>query len=120
MYGYSQFALADYASGEYNTVKQTAWYAYGAVSGKIKRFADWGADVKFYPSGYRGGDLAINAYLTLSAKFRGHPDSRSYDSRHRIGKRTYSRITLCGSTPLRRRMRLVSRLRWRFPIGLWS
>ena len=73
LYGYSQFALADYVSGKYGKTKQTAWYAYGAVSGKIKRFADWGADAKFYPSGYRGGDLALNAYLTLSAKFRGHP-----------------------------------------------
>ncbi len=73
MYAYSQFALQDYAAGKYGVDKRTAWYAYGAVSGKIKKFADWGADVKFYPSGYRSGDLALNAHVALTAKFRGHP-----------------------------------------------
>lgn len=73
MYYYSQFNFDSYIGGGNNVDKETAWYAYGAVSGKIRRFADWGADMKFYPSGYRGGDLSLNAYLALTARFRGHP-----------------------------------------------
>ena len=73
MYAYSQFAFDDYQSGKQGKHKETAWYAYGAISGKVKKFADWGADLKYYPSGYRSGDLAINAHIALTAKFRGHP-----------------------------------------------
>ena len=73
MHYYSQFNLDSYIGGGNGVDKQTSWYAYGAVSGKIRRFADWGADAKFYPSGYRGGDLSLNAYLSLTARFRGHP-----------------------------------------------
>ena len=73
MYAYSQFAFDDYQSGKQGKHKKTAWYAYGAISGKVKKFADWGADLKYYPSGYRSGDFAINAHIALTAKFRGHP-----------------------------------------------
>ena len=73
MYAYSQFAFDDYQSGKQGKHKETAWYAYGAISGKVKKFADWGADLKYYPSGYRSGDFAINAHIALTAKFRGHP-----------------------------------------------
>lgn len=73
MYAYSQFALPDYIDGKYVKDKRTAWYAYGSISGKLKKFADWGADFRFYPSGYRSGDLSINAHVALTAKFRGHP-----------------------------------------------
>ena len=72
-YGYSQLQMNDYLSGKMGVDKKTAWYAYGAVSGKIKRYVDWGADVKFHPSGYRGGDFALNAHIALSADFRGNP-----------------------------------------------
>ena len=72
-YGYSQLAMDDYLMGKYGVDKKAAWYAYGAVSGKIKRYVDWGADVKFHPSGYRGGDFALNAHIALSADFRGNP-----------------------------------------------
>ena len=73
MYAYSQFDMNDYLSGKQGKVKKTAWYAYGAVSGKVKKVADWGADVKYYPSGYRGGDFALNAYIALTAKIRSNP-----------------------------------------------
>ncbi len=73
MYAYSQFAFDDYVSGSQGRVKKSAWYAYGAVSGKVKKFADWGADVKYYPSGYRSGDFALNAHIALTARLRGHP-----------------------------------------------
>ena len=70
---YSHFDWDSYFAGKQTVSRQTAWYAYGAVSGKIKRFVDWGADIKYYPSGYRGGDLSLDGYLTLTARFRGHP-----------------------------------------------
>ena len=73
MYAYSQFTFEDYLSGKQGKDKRTAWYAYGAISGKVKKAADWGADLKYYPSGYRSGDLAINAHIALTARFRGHP-----------------------------------------------
>ena len=73
MYAYSQFTFDDYLSGKQGKDKRTAWYAYGAISGKVKKVADWGADLKYYPSGYRSGDLAINAHIALTARFRGHP-----------------------------------------------
>ncbi len=73
MYGYSQFQMKDYLSGKYNVDRKTAWYAYGAISGKVKKLADWGADVKYYPSGYKSGDFEMNAHIALTAKFRGHP-----------------------------------------------
>ncbi len=73
MYAYSQFAFDDYQSGKQGKHKETAWYAYGAISGKVKKVADWGADIKYYPSGYRSGDFAINAHIALTAKLRGHP-----------------------------------------------
>jgi hypothetical protein len=53
--------------------KRTSWYIYGAASGMIKRYADWRADVKYHPSGYRGGDLSVGAEVTLRAFIREHP-----------------------------------------------
>ena len=73
MYAYSQFGFNDYVAGKQGKVKETAWYAYGAISGKVKKFADWGANVKYYPSGYRSGDFSMNAHIALTAKLRGHP-----------------------------------------------
>ncbi len=73
MYAYTQFQLDDYLSGKYDVDKKTAWYAYGAVSGKVRQFADWGANVKYYPAGYRSGDFNLNAHIALTAKFRGRP-----------------------------------------------
>jgi hypothetical protein len=73
MYAYSQFGFNDYVSGKQGKVKETAWYAYGAISGKVKKFADWGANVKYYPSGYRSGDFDLNAHLALTARLRGRP-----------------------------------------------
>lgn len=73
MYAYSQFAFDDYLYGKQGKTKETAWYAYGAISGKVKKVADWGADAKYYPSGYRSGDFALNAHIALTARLRGHP-----------------------------------------------
>ena len=39
----------------------------------IKRYADWRADAKYHPSGYRGGDLSVGAEITLRAFIREHP-----------------------------------------------
>ena len=72
-YTYSQFAMDTYLSGRYHKEQKSAFFVYGSVDGKIRRYADWGADVKFYPSGYRGGDLSIGAHLALKAKIRQHP-----------------------------------------------
>ena len=70
---YSYLRLQDYVSGSMTRDKRTSWYIYGAASGMIKRYADWRADVKYHPSGYRGGDLSVGAEVTLRAFIREHP-----------------------------------------------
>ena len=73
LHAYSYLRLTDYVSGKMTKDKRTSWYIYGAASGKIKRYADWGVDAKYYPSGYRGGDLSVEAKITLRAFIREHP-----------------------------------------------
>jgi len=73
LYTFSQFSMGSYLSGKYDRRRETAWYVYGAANGKIKKYADWGVDIKFYPSGYRGGDLSLGANIALRAYLRGHP-----------------------------------------------
>ena len=73
LHTYSQFELNDYLTGRYTKVNKTSWFAYGSVSGKIKKYVDWDGNLKFYPSGYRGGDLSIGAHLALTGYLRGHP-----------------------------------------------
>lgn len=73
LHTYSYFLMDSYRTGRYHKDNRTSWFAYGAIAGKIRKYVDWGADFKFYPSGYRGGDLSIGADLTLRAYLRGHP-----------------------------------------------
>ncbi|MBO5830896.1 MAG: putative porin [Alistipes sp.] len=73
LHTYSYLRLKDYAAGRMTRDKRTSWYIYGATGGVIKRYADWGADVKYYPSGYRGGDLSVGANITLRAYIHERP-----------------------------------------------
>ncbi len=73
LYTYSQMLLDDYAKGRYEKVKRSSYFLYGGVEGKIKRYVDWDANLKFYPSGYRGGELSASAHLALKGALRGHP-----------------------------------------------
>lgn len=70
---YYQFTMDDYLSGERKAVSKTSYYAYGSIDGRIKKYVDWGGDVKFYPSGYRGGDLEIGADIALRAFIKNRP-----------------------------------------------
>lgn len=70
---YSQFSLGDYLSGKENKVNRMSWFAYTSVDGKIKKYVDWGADFKIYPSGYRGGDYSLGARIALKAYVKGKP-----------------------------------------------
>lgn len=72
LHTYSQFAMNDYASGKYGRDKRTSWFVYGSIDGKIKKYVDWRADVKFYPSGYRGGDLSVGGDIAFKAYIKGH------------------------------------------------
>ena len=60
----------DYVHGGAMKDKRTSWYLYGGTGGKIKRYADWGAKAKYYPSGYRGGDFSLDGDITLRAYIR--------------------------------------------------
>ncbi len=73
LHTYSQFTPENILTGRYDKVKKTSYYVYGGVEGKIKRYVDWDANLKFYPSGYRGGDLSVGAHLALKGALRGHP-----------------------------------------------
>ncbi|MEG1623086.1 MAG: putative porin [Alistipes sp.] len=73
LHTYSQFQMDAYATGSYKKINKTSWFVYGSVDGKIKRYVDWGANFKFYPAGYRGGDLTIGANIALKATIRNHP-----------------------------------------------
>jgi hypothetical protein len=74
MHAYTQFMIPDgYLLGKYQVDKKNAWYAYGAISGKIRQFADWGANANYHLAGYKSGDFDLNAHIALTAKFRGHP-----------------------------------------------
>ncbi|MDO4758373.1 MAG: putative porin [Rikenellaceae bacterium] len=73
MHTYSQFAMEDYLSGEYQKVKKTDYYLYGKIDGKIKKYVNWDANVEFHPSGYRGGDLTVGGNLALTGYVSGRP-----------------------------------------------
>ena len=70
---YSQFSVGDYLSGKSDRTKKTSWFAYGSIDGKIKKYVDWGADFKIYPSGYRGGDYEFGASIAFKAYIKGKP-----------------------------------------------
>ncbi len=70
---YAQFSLDDYLSGGVKSEKFISYFTYGAAEGKIKRYADWGAKLKYYPSGYRGGDYSASANLALKAYIQNKP-----------------------------------------------
>ena len=70
---YSYLRLQDYVRGDMTRDKRSSWYIYGAASGMIKRYADWRADAKYHPSGYRGGDLSAGGEIPLRAFIREHP-----------------------------------------------
>ena len=73
LHTYSYLRLQDYVSGKMTKDKRHSWYIYGSTGGKIKRYADWGVNAKYHPSGYRGGDLSVGADVTLRAFIREHP-----------------------------------------------
>jgi len=73
LHTYSQFEIGDYLTGRYTRVKKTSYFAYGSVGGKIKKYVDWDANLRFYPSGYRGGDLTIGGHVALKGAIRRHP-----------------------------------------------
>ncbi|MFR9603523.1 MAG: putative porin [Rikenellaceae bacterium] len=64
---YSQFSKGDYLTGELERDHKTSWFVYGKIDGKVREYVDWGANLKIYPSGYRGGDMSAGAHITLAA-----------------------------------------------------
>ena len=70
---YSQFQPKDYLSGKQQKENLTSWFTYVGAQGKIRKYADWGANFKIYPSGYRGGDYEIDARASLSAYIKKKP-----------------------------------------------
>ncbi len=73
LHTYSQFAMNDYLTGEQGKVNKTSYFVYGSAVGKFRQYLNWGAQAKFYPTGYRGGDLSVGGNLALTGYLRGHP-----------------------------------------------
>ena len=73
IYRYSQFSLNDYLSGKQNLVKKSAWFAYAGIDGKVRKYVDYGASFKIYPSGYRGGDFDLRAHAAFTAFINQKP-----------------------------------------------
>ena len=73
LHTYSQFEPSDYLSGKNSVEKRTSWFAYAGVQGKIRKYVDWGANFKIYPSGYRGGDYEIGARASFTAFIKKKP-----------------------------------------------
>ena len=48
-------------------------YLYGAVNGRVSKYAAWDASLKYYMLGYRSQDFDINGHLQLNAFMRGEP-----------------------------------------------
>lgn len=80
---YYNFNLNDYITGGGN-VKRTAYYVYGSVDGKFRKYFDWDGKLRFIPSGYRGGDIDAEVNAKFSAFIKKRPLSLS-------GKFTYKR-----------------------------
>ena len=70
---YSQFGLQSYLDGKIEKENKVSWFAYAGVQGKIRKYADWGANFKIYPSGYRGGDYEIAARAAVNIPIKGKP-----------------------------------------------
>ena len=70
---YSQFTPQDYLSGKQHKVNKTSMFAYAGVQGKIRKYADWGANFKIYPTGYRSGDYEATARASMSAYIKNKP-----------------------------------------------
>ena len=73
LHTYSQFALKDYLSGKLERVKKSSWFAYAGINGKVRKYVDYGASFKLYPSGYRGGDFDLRGHASFTAFISGKP-----------------------------------------------
>lgn len=70
---YMQTTPDAYVSGSAESVNKTSWFAYASAAGKIRQYVSWDGNFKFYPSGYRGGDLDIGAHVAFTAYVKKKP-----------------------------------------------
>lgn len=70
---YYYFKPDDYLSGNIDGERETSYYAYGGVDGKIKEYVNWNGDIRFHPFGYRSGDLKVNGNIDLRAFVKDQP-----------------------------------------------
>lgn len=63
---YYMFRPEFYLHGK-SEVKETSYYVYGSISGKIRRYVDWGGDMIFHPTGYRSGEFKMNGHASFES-----------------------------------------------------
>ncbi len=84
MHLYSQFTLGDYFSGQ-SSAKRNSAYVYGSLDGKIKKYVDWSAHMRYHPFEYRSGDMTLGGQIALRLFSKQRPltlsGSMQYDLR---------------------------------------
>ncbi len=61
---YYNFSANEYLSPFHKDIKNSL-YVYGAIDGGYYQYLRWGADVKYYPIGYRNQDLELGGNVSL-------------------------------------------------------
>lgn len=74
---YYQFQPGDYLNGNLRPVAKESYYVYGSVEGKIKKYFDWGGQLRYVPLGYRQNDFNAEANARLNLYFSDQPVSLS-------------------------------------------
>ncbi len=77
MHHYYSFRMSDYLGGVGDGVDKQSYYIYGSLDGQLRRWADWKADARYNPTGYRSGDMEAGGQLTLRAWSKNRPLSLS-------------------------------------------
>ncbi len=77
MFRYYQFSTDEYLTGPAKALKETAYYVYAGVNGRIKKYFDWAGTFKIHPFGYRGGDVEVGATAAARIFIKGRPVSLS-------------------------------------------
>ena len=73
MHKFYMFDPNYFISGNRHEQKETSYYVYGSIDGKVSRYFNWGGDIMFHPAGYKSGDLQFGANASLSAYIKGRP-----------------------------------------------
>jgi hypothetical protein len=70
---YYQFSTGDYMKGSTAAHRETSYYAYASIRGRVGKYFDYTGDFKLHPFGYRGGDIEAGGSAAARVYIKGHP-----------------------------------------------